>query len=192
MTSLVDENGEPTAAQKAYADNMAAACGVSVEGLEHLMKQDMKRKIAAMRMYGEQESPPTGGWQSCCKGVQTWAMGKESVFVENLERLAGLHNLNMQTVAALCGVSESAISKWRSGDRSPGFASALKIADVFQVDAGRLARADFSDLLAHELASPERYEEAEKTIARLKREWSGEEKKVVPIEKNRKRGRKSR
>ena len=54
--------------------------------------------------------------------------------------------------------------------------------DFFKIDPGRLARADFGDLLEHELADAERYRQVEKTLKRLKREWSGEG-KVVPIQK---------
>src|SRR5947209_9088829 len=100
-------------------------------------------------------------------------VGAESRFAENLERLAGLHRLNMKEVAALTGVSESVISKWVSGDRWPSFGSALRIADFFEVDATKLARADFSDLLASDLANPERYATVEQRIKQF-RSSSGE------------------
>jgi transcriptional regulator with XRE-family HTH domain len=109
---------------------------------------------------------------------------KPTKFADNLERLLGLHGLTSRRFSALADVSESVLSKWQSGDRNPSFTSALKIGDIFKIDPGRLARADFGDLLERELADAERYRQVEETLARLAREWEGEsEEKVVPIKK---------
>jgi transcriptional regulator with XRE-family HTH domain len=105
-------------------------------------------------------------------------------FADNLLRLAGLHELLMRDVAAFADVSESVVSKWQTGDRNPSFTSALKIGALFEIEPGRLAQADFADLLSHELADPDRYRRVEEKIERLRREWSGEE-KALPIGKQR-------
>lgn len=109
---------------------------------------------------------------------------KPTRFADNLGRLLGLHGLTARQFSMLVDVSESALGKWASGDRNPSFSSALKIGDVFHIPPDRLARADFGDLLEHELADAERYRQAEETLERLRREWSGEpEEKVVSIKK---------
>jgi transcriptional regulator with XRE-family HTH domain len=111
-------------------------------------------------------------------------------FVDNLQRLAGMHGLTMKQVAMAIGATESTVNKWASGDRSPSFDSALAVGDLFEVDAGRLARAPFEDLLEHELADAQRYRRAEETLEQLKREWSGEpSKKVVPMKARRRKSR---
>lgn len=66
----------------------------------------------------------------------------------------------------MLGLSQSVLSKWQSGARQPSLSSALSAGDFFGVPADRLARADFSDLLANELAEPERYAEVEAEIRR--------------------------
>ncbi len=91
---------------------------------------------------------------------------KSTKFADNLERLLGLHRLTSRQFSELVDVSESVLSKWQSGDRSPSFGSALLIADFFGVPADRLARADFDELLTHELADPERFREVEGEIRR--------------------------
>lgn len=104
-------------------------------------------------------------------------------FAENLQRLTGLHGLTMKRFAVLAGVSESVISKWSSGDRHPSFTSAMKVAEIFEVDPGRLARAEFPDLLEHELADAEKYRRVEKTLEELSRKVEGKSEKVVPTKK---------
>jgi transcriptional regulator with XRE-family HTH domain len=116
---------------------------------------------------------------------------KPTKFADNLDRLLGLHGITSRQLSVLANVSESVVSKWHSGDRQPSFASALKVGDFFKIDPGRLARADFGDLLEHELADATRFREVEETVERLKREWSGEQ-KVVPIPKRPGRARKTR
>jgi transcriptional regulator with XRE-family HTH domain len=118
-------------------------------------------------------------------------MSGDDHFVENLRRLMGLHEVTAKQVAMAIGASESTFNKWSSGDRNPSFKYALEVGELFGVDPGRLARADFADLLEHELADAERYRKAEETLEKLKREWSGEEPtKVVPMKSKRKTKRK--
>lgn len=62
----------------------------------------------------------------------------------------------------------STISKWGSGSRSPSFLTALKVGEFFGVSADRLATAPFEDLLAHELADPERFKAVEARIHKAK------------------------
>ena len=85
-------------------------------------------------------------------------------FVENFERLLGLHHLTAKQAARMTGITESTLSKWSSGKRSPSFESAITVGETFGIEPGRLAKARFEDLLAHELADPERYREVEKRI----------------------------
>ena len=106
----------------------------------------------------------------------------EEHFADNLKRLAGMHDLTLKHVAALVGASESVVNKWVSGDRNPSFTYALKVADLFQVDPGDLARKPFDELLETRLTAEE-YRRAEETIERLRREWEGKPDKVVPIQK---------
>ena len=87
-------------------------------------------------------------------------------FADNLSRLLGLHGMSAKEAASLLGMSQSAFSKWSSGDRNPSFATALTVGEFFRVPADRLARAEFGDLLEHELTSRERFEEVESEIAR--------------------------
>lgn len=87
-------------------------------------------------------------------------------FADNLERLMGMHKLSAKEAADMLGLSQSVLSKWQSGARQPSFSSALAAGDFFGVPADRLARADFSDLLANELAEAGRYAEVEAEIRR--------------------------
>ena len=87
-------------------------------------------------------------------------------FADNFERLLGLHKLSGKEAADMLGLSQSVLSKWQSGARQPSFSSALTAGDFFGVPADRLARADFSDLLANELADTQRYADVEAEIRR--------------------------
>jgi transcriptional regulator with XRE-family HTH domain len=100
-------------------------------------------------------------------------------FSDNLVRLMGLHALPAKEAAAMLGMSQSTFSKWASGTRQPSFTTALIVGEFFGVPADRLARAEFADLLANELSSPERYESVEAEIRR--RRIYGVPKKVVAI-----------
>jgi transcriptional regulator with XRE-family HTH domain len=100
-------------------------------------------------------------------------------FSDNLVRLMGLHALPAKEAAEMLGMSQSTFSKWASGTRQPSFATALTVGEFFKVPADRLARAEFADLLANELSSPERFESVEAEIRR--RRIYGVPKKVVAI-----------
>jgi len=101
-------------------------------------------------------------------------LGPDSPFPDNVRRLFGLHALSGAEAAKLLGISQSTIVKWNQGIRTPSFNRALIVGRFFQVSAERLATADFSDLLANELANPERFQTVEERItrarARLERE----------------------
>jgi transcriptional regulator with XRE-family HTH domain len=87
-------------------------------------------------------------------------------FADNLQRLLGLHRLTAREGADMMAMSRSALTKWATGDRRPSFTAALVVGDFFGVPADRLARADFADLLEHELADPDRFREVEAEIRR--------------------------
>jgi transcriptional regulator with XRE-family HTH domain len=102
-------------------------------------------------------------------------------FSDNLVRLMGLHALPAKETAKLLGMSQSAFSKWASGSRQPSFTTALAIGEFFRVPADRLARAEFSELLANELSSADRFKAVEHDI-RLRRLYGvPKPEKVVPI-----------
>jgi DNA-binding XRE family transcriptional regulator len=87
-------------------------------------------------------------------------------FPENLRRLLGLHDLEQTEAAEMLGMSKQSFSAWNSGRRQPSFTTALLIGELFQLPADRLARAEFADLLAHELADPVRFAEVEAELRR--------------------------
>ncbi len=90
-------------------------------------------------------------------------------FASNLDRLLGLHRMTQTEVEQIIHISQSSLSKWRSGDRSPSFKLALMVGQFFGVPADRIATATFDDLLANELADPERFKVVEEKIARERR-----------------------
>jgi transcriptional regulator with XRE-family HTH domain len=85
-------------------------------------------------------------------------------FRNNLSRILGLHNLTARDAAKILGLSQSTVGKWATGLRQPSFATALKVGEFFGVPADRLATAEFTDLLQHELADPERFDAVETRI----------------------------
>lgn len=87
-------------------------------------------------------------------------------FTDNFVRLLGLHGLSQHFTAQLLGVSEATMSSWMNGKSQPSLAKAIDIADLFQISTDRLMGAEFADLLAHELADPERFERVETRIKR--------------------------
>ena len=89
-------------------------------------------------------------------------------FPDNLNRLLGLHDLTDREAAEILGLSQSTLGKWQTRVRRPSFGMALRVAEFFGVPADRLATADFSDLLSHELADPARFEAVETRIHRLR------------------------
>jgi transcriptional regulator with XRE-family HTH domain len=94
----------------------------------------------------------------------------EDHFWDNVERILGMHRLTSKQAAVLFGVSASAMSKWSSRERKPSFETALKISEILRMEPGRLARADFGDLLAHELADTDRFGAIETEAAKVRRE----------------------
>ena len=68
----------------------------------------------------------------------------------------------------MMSLSESASSKRAMGTRSPSFNTALAVGDFFNVPADRLARAEFGDLLEHELASKARFDLVEHKIGKAR------------------------
>ncbi len=89
-----------------------------------------------------------------------------SAFQDNFVRLLGLHGLSQHFTAELLGVSEATMSAWMNGKATPSLAKAIDIAELFQISTDRLMGAEFSQLLATELADPERFERVEKRIRR--------------------------
>jgi DNA-binding XRE family transcriptional regulator len=91
-----------------------------------------------------------------------------ATFTDNFVRLLGLHALSQHFTAQLLGVSEATMSAWMNGKSTPSLAKAIDIAELFQITTDRLMGAKFSDLLANELADPERFERVESRIKRGK------------------------
>ena len=89
-----------------------------------------------------------------------------SRFTDNFVRLLGLHALSQHFTAQLLGVSEATMSAWINGKSTPSLAKAIDIAELFQISTDRLIGAEFSDLLAHELADPDRFGRVETRIKR--------------------------
>jgi transcriptional regulator with XRE-family HTH domain len=87
-------------------------------------------------------------------------------FADNLTRLMGLHRLRSKDAARLLKVDPAQMSHWLRGKRQPSAASLLKISDLFDISANRMANASFADLLASECADVARYERVEVRIRR--------------------------
>jgi transcriptional regulator with XRE-family HTH domain len=87
-------------------------------------------------------------------------------FQDNFVRLLGLHGLSQHFTAQLLGVSEATMSAWMNGKSTPSLPKAIDIAQLFQISTDRLMGAEFADLLANELADPDRFERVEKRIKR--------------------------
>ncbi len=87
-------------------------------------------------------------------------------FTDNLIRLLGLHALSQNFAAELLAVSPATMSSWLNGKSSPSLAKAVAAAELFEVPAERLTGASFADLLAGELADPERFARVEERIRR--------------------------
>jgi transcriptional regulator with XRE-family HTH domain len=86
-------------------------------------------------------------------------------FWGNLRRSLAVHGiLELKEAAEILGFSEAAFTKWANGSRSPSFTSALVAGDFLRIPPDRLARAEFIDLLEHELSDRERFEAVEKEI----------------------------
>jgi DNA-binding XRE family transcriptional regulator len=92
-----------------------------------------------------------------------------SRFEDNFIRLLGLHATSQHTAAQVLGVSAATMSSWVKGHSTPSLPKAIAIAELFGISTDRLMGATFSDLLAHELADPQRFEEAEARIEQGRR-----------------------
>src|SRR5436309_2593911 len=97
---------------------------------------------------------------------QVTGAGGVTRFADNLVRLMGLHALTQNLAAQLLGVTSATMSAWVSGKSHPSLQKAVGVAELFQISTDRLTGAIFTDLLEHELASPERYELVEERIRR--------------------------
>ncbi len=82
----------------------------------------------------------------------------------NLKRLLGLHALTARDAAALIGLSAQAISEIQASKRGASYPTARSLAKFFEMSTDRLADTPFVDLLATELADPERYKRVEQKI----------------------------
>jgi transcriptional regulator with XRE-family HTH domain len=87
-----------------------------------------------------------------------------SRFADNFIRLLGLHGLSQHFAAQLLGVSPATMSAWMKGKAAPSLNKAIAIAELFQLSTDRLMRAEFVDLLEHELADRERFQRVEARI----------------------------
>lgn len=81
-------------------------------------------------------------------------------------RLLGLHALTQNFAGRLLGVSGATMSSWMNGRSTPSLGKAIQIAELFDLSTDRLMGAEFSDLLEHELADPDRYRRVEERIRR--------------------------
>ena len=93
---------------------------------------------------------------------------QSSRFTDNFVRLLGLHALTQHFTAELLGVSEATVSGWMTGKTTPSLSKAIAIADLFQISTDRLMGATFSDLVATDLADPDRFERVEERIRRAR------------------------
>ena len=88
-------------------------------------------------------------------------------FSNNLARLLGLHRLYAQRAGKLLGVTPATMSSWMNRKSGPSLAKAIGIAEFFEISTDRLMNAEFVDLLANELADPDRYIHVEEKIRPL-------------------------
>lgn len=70
-----------------------------------------------------------------------------SLFAKNFRHVLGLHNCTQQRAAELLDVSRSTVANWVTGKKEPSLSTMIKISEVFEVDAVRLAQLSFYDLL---------------------------------------------
>ena len=85
-------------------------------------------------------------------------------FADNLQRVMGVHRLSSNATAALLGITPATLSSWLNGRASPNLHRAISVAQLFRINTERFLQVPFSDLLAHELADPERFEQVEREI----------------------------
>lgn len=94
-------------------------------------------------------------------------------FTDNLVRLLGMHALSQHLAAQLVGVSNTTMSAWMTGKSTPSLSKAVAVAELFEVSADRLISAPFADLLARELADPERFARVEERLRSSQRPTPG-------------------
>jgi transcriptional regulator with XRE-family HTH domain len=92
---------------------------------------------------------------------------RQSELPNNLRRLLGLHDLTAAKASVLVGISQQALSELQAGRRAnPRRQTLEKLASFFDVPRWKLEDVPFQQLLAEELASPERYLNVEAKIPR--------------------------
>jgi transcriptional regulator with XRE-family HTH domain len=80
----------------------------------------------------------------------------------NVRRLLGLHAMRATRDSRLIdGLSPQALSEIQSGTRRPSLDTLQKLAAFFEIPMDRLMNATFHDLLADEIADPERFASVE-------------------------------
>jgi len=84
----------------------------------------------------------------------------------NLRRLLGMHALTAAKASGLLGISQQALSELQLGKReSPRASTVKRLGEFFEVPYWKLQDTPFDELLAEELASPERFNAVEAKIA---------------------------
>ena len=82
---------------------------------------------------------------------------------DNLVRLAGVHRLNANDLAALVGVRRQTVSLWMNGHYRPNAEAAAKLRELLEVDVAQLATRPFSELLP-QVADVGRFERVERRL----------------------------
>lgn len=63
-----------------------------------------------------------------------------AVIAQNIRRMTDASPLTVTEIAAEIGVKKSAVSKWRTGKRTPTMANLYALADVLECDVGEFWR----------------------------------------------------
>lgn len=80
----------------------------------------------------------------------------------NLRRLLGVHVMRSTRDSRLIdGLSPQALSELQSGSRKPSLQTVEKLSSFFEISLDRLLKAPFEELLARELADPDRFRRVE-------------------------------
>jgi transcriptional regulator with XRE-family HTH domain len=87
-----------------------------------------------------------------------------TAFSATVPRLLGVHDLTATQAAKLLGVSPQALSDWANGKRRPRLDAIMTVSEFFEIPVERLLKADFADLLAHELSDKARYQRVERKV----------------------------
>ena len=104
------------------------------------------------------------------KKIQLATKGAAMAWNDNIRRLMGVHDLSGTEASRLLDITPQALSEWvsksrKEGTRQPNVTTLLRVSDFFGIPADALLRADFVDLLATQLADPERFRAVERKIA---------------------------